>query len=183
MAEWAYVENNEIVELHDLLPVSWRNISGLRNAADNIEFLNSVGWYKVTKQVTEYDDTQFKISGHNHTFSNGVVTQTAIIVDRNVDEEPFHEKKIRFMVELRAARDKLLLDSDKTQLMDNQAKLSDELKYKWTMYRQSLRDIPQQYISNDTIDIGMVVWPNLNNFTYTAPGSQADSGEPAIAEE
>ena len=30
MAEWVLIENNQIVEYHDLLPVNWKNVSGLQ---------------------------------------------------------------------------------------------------------------------------------------------------------
>jgi hypothetical protein len=50
MANWAHVQNEEIKELHDNLPMNWKNISGLRHSVEDTNFLNSIGWFKVEKQ-------------------------------------------------------------------------------------------------------------------------------------
>lgn len=171
MAEWALVENNEIIELHDLLPVSWRNISGLRNAATNIEFLNSVGWYKVTKNNIEFDSTQYKIDNYTYSFNNNVVYETANLSKKEVVEtatainEVINEvvltSKEKFMIELRAKRDLLLAKSDYTQLSDNIKKMTDEEIAGWEQYRQALRDLPAVY-QDPSIDVlEMVNWPTL----------------------
>ena len=52
---------------------------------------------------------------------------------------------------LRRQRNKLLLESDWTQLSD--APLSAEKKQEWADYRQQLRDLP------DTVDINNIVYP------------------------
>lgn len=52
---------------------------------------------------------------------------------------------------LRIERNKLLLQSDWTQLSD--APLSNEKKQEWANYRQQLRDLP------DTVDINNIVYP------------------------
>jgi len=54
-------------------------------------------------------------------------------------------KKIAYneaAIEVRAKRDKLLSDTDWTQMID--VALSEEEKEKYRIYRQALRDIPQQ---------------------------------------
>jgi hypothetical protein len=53
--------------------------------------------------------------------------------------------------ELRENRDKLLSDSDWTQMPDSP--LTDAQKQAWAMYRQSLRDLPT------TVDINNIVYP------------------------
>ena len=57
--------------------------------------------------------------------------------------------------EVRQERDTLLANSDWTQLPDAQAALSDAKKLAWAVYRQALRDVPQQsgFPAN-------VVWPD-----------------------
>ncbi len=64
---------------------------------------------------------------------------------------------------IRAERDKRLVASDISQLVDVQAKMSQEEITAWSTYRQALRDLPQQ----DGFPWGGVVsaapWP-------TAPG-------------
>lgn len=53
---------------------------------------------------------------------------------------------------VRAERDRLLAASDWTQVAD--APLADAQKYAWAAYRQTLRNIPQDYATPDE-----VVWP------------------------
>ena len=43
MAYFAYVENNQVVEVHDFLPQAWRNVSALNLLIDD-ELLKSLGW-------------------------------------------------------------------------------------------------------------------------------------------
>lgn len=57
---------------------------------------------------------------------------------------------------VRFKRNKLLTDSDYTQLPDIQAKLTTQKKTEWLNYRQALRDITTTY--NDPKD---VIWPVL----------------------
>lgn len=52
---------------------------------------------------------------------------------------------------LRAQRDRLLLESDWTQLQDSP--LTDAQRQSWATYRQSLRDLPA------TVDINNIVYP------------------------
>jgi len=54
--------------------------------------------------------------------------------------------------EIRAERDRLLAASDWTQVAD--APLTAEKKQAWVVYRQALRDIPQDFPTPDD-----VVWP------------------------
>ena len=42
MANWAYVENNTVIEVFDNLPKNWRNISNLDAAEGDLEFLKSL---------------------------------------------------------------------------------------------------------------------------------------------
>lgn len=58
---------------------------------------------------------------------------------------------------LRQQRDGLLFTCDWTQLPD--APITTEKKAEWTIYRQALRDIPQNYPNLTSLD--EVVWPTL----------------------
>jgi len=64
------------------------------------------------------------------------------------------------MVAVRARRDTLLQKSDWTQRPDN--KLSTEEKAEWEVYRQALRDVPQNidYTINHPLDVPMPPAPN-----------------------
>ena len=54
--------------------------------------------------------------------------------------------------DLRTVRDAILAESDWTQLPDSP--LTDDLKSQWKVYRQALRDLPE-----NTLDITNVTWP------------------------
>jgi len=164
MANWALVENNEIKELHDLLPKSWRNVSGLRLSANDRDFLRSLGWYPVTKNHQEYDRSLFRETGLNHVLENGSVKETLVLAEKQPEPLPsFEELKQTFMADLRAERNQRLRDSDWTQLADVAANMSEDEKTRWSAYRQALRDLPAGYENGDTVDINQVQWPNINS--------------------
>ena len=56
---------------------------------------------------------------------------------------------------IKKKRDFLLLNSDWTQLDDNE--LTDAQKVEWRTYRQTLRDLPQTYAS--ATEKSDIVWP------------------------
>ena len=64
--------------------------------------------------------------------------------------------------EARAQRDKLLADTDWTQVLD--APIDAETRDAYRAYRQALRDIPEQEGFPDTI-----TWPELPVTTKAAP--------------
>jgi hypothetical protein len=161
MAEYCYVENNEILEYHSELPSSWKNISGLNLSKSNTDFLLSIGWYSVEKQDILYDEKTHKITGYNYTIESNKVVETPIIelytpqeiLDKNANE------KYIFYQYLRDMRDNLLKDSDWTQCVDIQLKNSTEWIDAWKNYRQQLRDLPQYYVQVETYDINSILWP------------------------
>jgi predicted metal-dependent hydrolase len=162
MANWVYVENNEVVEQHDLLPKNWKNISGLNLAVNDLPFLKSVGWYSVTKQHELYDESTHYISDYDYEIRENDVLEIITLTEREpVPEEEFFNKKYRFIEELRNRRNKLLIDSDWSQLQDVQNKFDEITKNKWIIYRQSLRDIVQVYSENEITNIDQVEWPSL----------------------
>lgn len=60
----------------------------------------------------------------------------------------------RRWAEVRAERDRLLAASDWTRMDD--APLSDAERAAWAVYRQALRDVPQDFATPDE-----VVWPEV----------------------
>lgn len=98
---YALVENNKVVELHDDLPASWRNISGLPALSD--EELVALGWYHVELDTRTVDqesflvDTQYTIVGHtvkqNHNIQ--LIKENPAFVDRLW--EAIRIKRDRFM--------------------------------------------------------------------------------------
>ena len=78
--------------------------------------------------------------------------QDGVLVDATPDTE---ELNAEAMKELRAIRNKILQNTDWTQLTNSP--LSDSQKTKWNTYRQSLRDLPAS--NKDITDIEDVTWP------------------------
>jgi len=159
MANWAYVENNEIVGVYDILPKNWKNISGLNLSASNFNFLKSLGWYPVQKESITFNENTHRITNYEYSIINNEVLETPIISE--VEEYNFQERKNIFLNELRAERNLKLLQSDWSQLSDIQLNMEQSEKDCWTNYRQQLRDITIEYSENDVIDLINVSWPNL----------------------
>jgi hypothetical protein len=163
MANFVLIENNEIIEYHDLLPKNWRNVSGLRLLKDNEEMLNELGWYTVNQVPVFYDSGKQYIDHYKYEIIDNVVYETAILKDADpyipppekTPEELFELE----LIEVRIKRDQLLIESDWTQLADIQASKSDLWKTSWATYRQQLRDLPNQCISGE-INIYAIEWPN-----------------------
>lgn len=160
MSNYALVKNGQIIERHDSLPASWGNISGLHLAKDNEEFLNSLGWYTIQKNLVDHDpETQF-VSDNTYTFKNNVVTETPVFKQKEVILSV--DPKTEFFDQLRAQRDLLLNKSDWTQIPEVQISRNANWIADWAVYRKQLRDLPDQY-ENNVININDVVWPSIPN--------------------
>ena len=164
MANWAHIENGEIKGQYDLLPKNWRNISGLDLSKNDLPFLKSLGWYPVTKSNETFNDLTHYVSGYNYQIQENDVLETIILTEKLPEpEQDFSILKNNFIEELRKKRNELLVTSDWTQLQDVQNSFDELTKNKWIVYRQALRDIVEEYLNNETIDINQVTWPLLEN--------------------
>jgi len=150
MAEWVLIENNIISEYHDKLPANWRNHSGLNLSANNEPFLNSLGWFKVIK-VDNPNYIEFKhiILKYDYCFFENKVYETPIIAENSIPND-FGLGEVRdtfnLKIQLRATRDKMLQETDWTQLPDVCEILSEEEKNNYKNYRQYLRDLPNNVL-------------------------------------
>jgi hypothetical protein len=79
MANYAYVSNNEIVSVYDVLPANWQNISNF-NALDT-STLQSLGWYLIENVVPNYDPSTQKLDNPTYYFSNNTAYQTMEVID------------------------------------------------------------------------------------------------------
>jgi hypothetical protein len=158
MHRWAFVEDNNIVELHYNLPTSWRNISGLQNAENDLEYLLALGWMPIDHEHQSFDPDIYCIQDYINTVGAERVVQTLKLIEVTASSTvPFEIQKQDFMLQLRDIRDAKLKISDWTQLRDS--KLSEDSRNNWTVYRQALRDLPEFYNINEEININNVVWP------------------------
>jgi hypothetical protein len=164
MANWVHIENGEVKGQYDLLPKNWRNISGLDLSKNDLPFLKSLGWYPVTKANETFNDLTHYVSGYNYQIQENDVLETIILTEKLPEpEQDFSILKNKFIEELRKKRNELLVASDWTQLQDVQNSFDELTKNKWIVYRQALRDIVEEYLNNETVDINQVTWPLLEN--------------------
>jgi hypothetical protein len=132
-----------------------------------LPFLKSLGWYPVIKQVKEYNNANYYISNYEYQIDGNQVLEIPILSEKQIEivevieTVDFATQKEQFMIALRNERNKKLLESDWTQLADVQSVLDEEIKNHWIVYRQALRDITENYISNDIVNIYSVNWPSL----------------------
>jgi hypothetical protein len=153
MAKYAVIENNEISELYDVLPDSWRNISGLSASENDIEFLKSLGWYPVVEQKVEYNPETHTLSAPEYHLDGDTVVQSYTVVEKD-PLDPVLEAA-EFMRLLRLIRDQKLAETDWTQLKD----IPDSVSSKYSDYRQKLRDLPQICAQNGFTSMSQVTWP------------------------
>lgn len=161
MAEWVYVENNQIKEYHGSLPSSWKNISGL-NKADNV-YLKTLGWLKVEKNHQSFNDSTHKSDGYDYIIQEDRVVETIKIVALTEQEirEKTQKNKEEFFTYLREERNRRLSDSDWTQSLDLQEIKTLEWINRWKQYRQALRDLPVTYENTTNYDISSITWPEV----------------------
>ena len=159
MANFAYIENNQVIEVHDLLPDAWRNVSGL-NLLEDWNLLNSIGWYRLRNMYVAYDSQTQYISGFSYSFEDNNAYETPIITDYSIIPDTLTEEQVftNKLVVLRNTRDELLAKSDWTELPSVQSLHNDEWKSAWALYRQQLRNLPNMVISKE-INIDEVTWP------------------------
>lgn len=167
MAVWTTVENGEITGYYDLLPSSWRNVSGLDKSANDLPFLKSLGWLPVIRQSVDYNTDTHEITSFQYEIQQDQVLEIPVVTAKPGDipapsrGPSFEDLKARFMAQLRAERNRRLADCDYTQLADIQATYDDDTKATWAAYRQALRDFPAKYSDNDVLNVENVIWPEV----------------------
>lgn len=88
MANWAYVEHKEIMELHDVLPRNWRHVSGLYLGAEDLGALASLGWLPVRRPDTEDDHVGYRVDSWRHELDHDVVWEIPVLVACEPEIEP-----------------------------------------------------------------------------------------------
>ena len=163
MANWAYVENNKIVDIYYGLPKNWKNISGLHLSENSPEFLKTLNIYPIVENYDNYDSELHDIIGREYSFSedSGSVIETLVLTEKPVITA--EERKEQFLDILRTMRNQKLQESDWTQLPDVQSILTQEEIEAWNTYRTQLRSLPTIYspIENEIIDLDLVQWPRM----------------------
>lgn len=77
MANFAHVENGNIVGVYDLLPKNWKNISNFFVLENDEDTLRSHGWYKLIKVTpTGFNNSIHKLDNPRQWFENGAAYET-----------------------------------------------------------------------------------------------------------
>lgn len=160
MAEYVLIENGIIKEYHDLLPRSWRNVSGLNLLRDDIPALIAFGWYPVEKQTVTYDQNTQRVVRFEYIINELSVTEIPVIEDIPSELIPsLQSKKTALAETLRIERNYMLTQCDWTQLPDSP--LSEEKKEEYKQYRQRLRDLPTLCDRLDITEFQNIPWPGV----------------------
>ena len=93
MAEYVLVENGSVVETHDFLPKSWRNVSGLNLLANEVPALIALGWYPVVKQTVSYNSDTQRVVRHDYVINQDSVTEIPVVEDKPPEETHSDELK------------------------------------------------------------------------------------------
>lgn len=163
MANWAYVENDTVIEVFDNLPKNWRNISNLDASESDLVFLKSLGWHQVNHNSVSYEPNMQTLQSLGVTYDGSDVFETVTVID--IPPDVLYDN---FMTALRTERDIRLKDSDFLCLND----LLDIKGIAWKQavyeYRQALRNLPEMYPKSSTVYyMFMIQWPvkpNINDY-------------------
>ena len=175
MANYAHIENGTITGVYDLYPDNWRNISNFYLLENDKDTLHGLGWRTIVKSIPSYNSDTQRLGNPIHTINDDEVHETLEVVDIVFPEEILHtpeqlasiilEQHNTAMKILRGKRDKLLAETDFTQLADIIKINGVELTQLYEEYRQALRDLPNSYESdNEFVNESTVTYP-------TKPGS------------
>ncbi len=154
MANYAVVKDGKVVEYYDILPLNWKNISGLAHMST--DELRRLGWFSVTKDTAlAYDGSTQRLGPRVFVVRDNDVLETYEVINRSDAEVELMAQIAREnnINELRRLRDQLLVLTDWTQLSD----ASIENKAAWAEYRQKLRDLMAVYAENYTEDYKSVL--------------------------
>lgn len=79
MANYAYVVDGNIEEIHDTIPTNWKNVSNFYVLTEEERL--TLGWYTVIKIQPEYDPNTQSLGYVTQYFSDNVVYETTEVID------------------------------------------------------------------------------------------------------
>jgi hypothetical protein len=145
--KYAYVEDGVVKESNRVLPINWKNVSNF-NLLDETA-LKSYGWFPYRFEPATIPSNCIG-NGSSFEINDYEVVETQLYREKSQSE--IDSELNSLWSNIRYRRNIELKECDWTQLPDSS--LSEELKYKWAIYRQELRDITN-YPSPDS-----VIWPS-----------------------
>lgn len=154
MKIYCYIENGEIVLGPQSLPKNWKNVSNFDLLPE--EIVLAYGWLPYFKVS---DDREVVVDSTKQIFEDRVV-ETFTTRDKTQEEIDQENNEIlqNKWLEVRERRDEFLKSSDKYALVDVWNTMDSAKQEEWAVYRQKLRDIPQEYADPD-----LVIFPEVPN--------------------
>ena len=194
MANYAHIEDGQITGVYDLYPENWRNISNFYLLSNDADAIYNLGWRTIVKTTPSYSSDTHYLSNPIHSLVDDTVYETLEVVAIVFSEEITYtvdqinsiqlEQHNSAIEILRQKRDKLLSDTDFTQLADVIALNGAELTQLFVLYRQALRDLPNLYETDSQfVDESTVIYPvypvlNISiSETSTEPDTTTSDGE------
>jgi hypothetical protein len=166
MTKYAFVEDSEIISIHDVLPTNWRNISNFNALTDEEEYLNSLGWYSIVKDTTPLEPETHYVAGVNYQYLNNKVVEINIISTRPLPQPPSEQEIERLLEEkwdeVRMTRDQKMKDFEWRYVRYERERrmgipTTDDIT-KMDFHMKQLADIPNVATSPDNI-----IWPMWDN--------------------
>jgi len=138
MAKYARVENGQVIEWHDSLPINWENVNGFYKLPHSV--LIQLGWYPVIlDEPTNFNTNKYKLGNRHATVNEDHVVEHYDLIELPTSEsnKNLEAAEHAFFMQLRETRDQLLFATDWTQVAD--APVDQAM---WAEYRQKLRELP-----------------------------------------
>lgn len=182
MANFAYIENGVIQSVYDILPDNWKNISNFNLLENDEAYLNSLGWYKITKVVTPYDPSTQRLGNVVRWIDSGVVYEKEEIINLDIPgniNNTQQEEIIKQWELVRKKRDLLINEVEwRIQRFYRETRmgltLTDDIKI-LDNYIQELSDIP-----NKQPDPFNISWPVLGGTPVPPPLPDPDPSKVVI---
>jgi len=161
---WAYVENNQIIDIVDTLPTNWKNISNFDASIDDLDYLKSMGWYNVSMAENPAYDSKRQNILKQYVFENDNVSEQISIQNIYATESDYVAKCKSILMPQITNKVKELLDaSDWTQLGDVLDIHDKAWVDTWRAYRRTLRAFSTPFLTNTVLYIEDVVFPEVPN--------------------
>ena len=159
MARYAYLESGEIVEIHDGLPISWKNYSNF-NLLDSA-YLKELGWLPIVEpiEIPMYNSV-YQTLEMKYIVREDFVEAYYAIAQWNPSTDA--EIKSTYMQIVRDRRNSFLTGTDWTMLPDTAEVKGATWTAAWKNYRQQLRDFPSSFEPLQTSELPPIddlQWP------------------------
>lgn len=169
MANYAYVENDEILGVYDILPSNWKNISNFKNLENNLEELEALGWKKIVAVNANIDTAKYKILSNRHYILDGVVYEEKV-----VEEIP---QSVDYTEEEKAEQHRRNVEEGWNAIRRRRAELIADFEWRYQRYFRNERLGLEQFDTLENMDKYMnaladitkqespfaIIWPSYNS--------------------